>query len=285
MLIAEPTPTESPPETGATPSPTATVTVTATPTPGAGEQPDTDTATTDGFLTWGLPIAMVVIVLAGVGAILAHRIVVLRKDPERASDMRMTRPVLAIVLVGGLTLLATAAMRAGTEQVQLLLLGGVVSLSSAVVAFYFSSSGAADARKDLLAATMGTAQVPNLVHKRVGEARTLMSGQGLALVSDPVNAKDMDVVTGQRPPAGQSVAASTTVTVTAERIAAKATHGSPGEFDPQDAVPSNLVVLSSVVPRVEPDPADKWGTGEFVALGDKSQAHWDGKQWSAGAAP
>jgi hypothetical protein len=248
-------------------------------TPEDGEQPDSD----GGFPTWGLAVAMIVIVLAGLGAILWHRIVVLTKDPERASDMRMTRPVLAIVLVGGLTLLATAAMRGASEQVQLLLLGGMVSLSSAVVSYYFSSSGAADARKDLLAATMGTAQVPDVTNMRVSQARKKMSGQSLALVVDPASAPDNHIVTEQKPQVGQVVAGSTIVTVTAKPMA---TGAASGIFTPEgSAPPPTLADLTAADAPVQPEPANAWARGQHITLGDKTQAHWDGNRWSAGPAP
>jgi hypothetical protein len=57
-----------------------------------------------------------------------------------------------------------------------LLIGGVISLSSGAVAYYFAFSGATEARRDLLAATSGMAYVPNLVVKNLEEAQRIMSG-------------------------------------------------------------------------------------------------------------
>ncbi|WP_432878060.1 hypothetical protein ACQPYH_30075 [Kribbella sp. CA-245084] len=120
-------------------------------------------------LAWILILCVAVIVLAGVAAVLRHRLSLIKKAPDHASDLRMTRPVIAIILVGGLILLTVWSMGFGNPegQLQLLLTGAVISLSSAAVAFYFSSSGAADARKDLLTATGGRIIVPNLMNQRV----------------------------------------------------------------------------------------------------------------------
>ncbi|MEV0795928.1 hypothetical protein [Kribbella sp. NPDC050459] len=124
---------------------------TATPSPTSTESPVVNSST----LAWVVIICVALIVLAGVSAVLLHRIDLIRRAPDRASDLRMTRPVIAIILVGGLVLLTVWALGFGNPdgQLQLLLAGAVVSLASAAVAFYFSSSGAADARRDLLTAT------------------------------------------------------------------------------------------------------------------------------------
>ncbi len=60
-----------------------------------------------------------------------------------------------------------------------------------------------------------------------------------------------------------------------------ATSGTPGAFTPAGAVPpANLAAMSTVVAS----PATAWATGEYVVLGDASNAHWDGAAWAAGKA-
>ncbi|AOQ27066.1 hypothetical protein SEA_BRATAYLOR_16 [Streptomyces phage Brataylor] len=66
--------------------------------------------------------------------------------------------------------------------------------------------------------------------------------------------------------------------------ASGATAGAPGSWLPSGAVaPANLAALqgSSVTPS--PD-ATAWTTGQYVDLGDGSDAYWDGDSWASGQA-
>jgi len=61
-----------------------------------------------------------------------------------------------------------------------------------------------------------------------------------------------------------------------------ATAGSPGSFTPSGATPAaDLAGLNACTA----DPTTPWTEGQFVTLGDGSQAHWNGSSWSAGPAP
>lgn len=71
-------------------------------------------------------------------------------------------------------------------------------------------------------------------------------------------------------------------------VAGGVTAGAPGAFTPAGAKPpfdlnalKNDPVLGDAV---GPVPATAWSTGQYVLLGDRSQAHWDGTVWLAGAA-
>ena len=92
----------------------------------------------------------------------------------------MTRPVLALLLVGAVVILAAASLSIGDAAARNLLVGGVVSLSSAAAAYYFASSGATEARRDLMKAT-SPASAPQLEGKTVNKAQIMMSGLVLAL--------------------------------------------------------------------------------------------------------
>jgi PASTA domain len=169
------------------------------------------------FSEWtagGLLIGLVAaVVIAGVASVLTHRLVIQSSQPDSA-ESSMTRPVLALTLVGTLVLLAAGALTLGDKQTRNLLIGGVVSLSSAAVAFYFSSTGAKEARRDMMKATSGTT-VPDLVGKTFMEAQAAISLTSLMLVKpdpDPQTKK----ITSQRPEAGTSAAAGTTVTLVFE---------------------------------------------------------------------
>ena len=158
------------------------------------------------------------VVVLGMLAVLAHRLLIQSKAAD-SDDLSMTRPVLALVLVGTVVILAASAMTSGDRQTRNLLVGGVVSLGSAAVAFYFSSKGATEARRDLLKATSGTV-VPDLHGKTFPQAQEAISLTSLMLVKpDQV---PLTTVKTQHPNAGTIAAAGTSVSLVFE---AAATHG------------------------------------------------------------
>jgi len=58
--------------------------------------------------------------------------------------------------------------------------------------------------------------------------------------------------------------------------------GSPGGFTPPGAMaPANLAGMTGVTAS----PATAWTTGQFVRLGDGSNAYWSSTAWVAGIAP
>lgn len=60
-----------------------------------------------------------------------------------------------------------------------------------------------------------------------------------------------------------------------------ATAGTPGAFTPPGSVPpANLAAMTGVTAS----PTSAWTTGQYVTLGDSSQAHWSGTAWAAGPA-
>lgn len=150
--------------------------------------------------------------IVGLTSVLIHRFALQAKAPD-SDDASMTRPVLALVLVGTVVVLAAGSMTVGSNQTRNLLVGGIVSLASAAVAFYFSSKAATEARRDLLKATSGTA-VPDLVGKSFEDAAQTISLTPLVLVKpDPVPATK---IKSQEPKAGTTAAAGTTVTLVFE---------------------------------------------------------------------
>jgi hypothetical protein len=162
----------------------------------------------DEWTTSGLLVGVVgLVVFVGLISVLIHRFVLQATAPE-SDDSSMARPVLALVLVGTLVVLAAGSMSIGNTQTRNLLVGGVVSLASAAVAYYFSSKAATEARRDLLKATSGTA-VPDLVGKTFDEAAQIISLTPLVLVRpDPVPAGP---IKSQEPKAGTTAAAGTTM--------------------------------------------------------------------------
>jgi hypothetical protein len=65
-------------------------------------------------------------------------------------------------------------------------------------------------------------------------------------------------------------------------VATGATAGTPGSFTPDGSVaPANLAALATVTAS----PLTAWTTGQYVALGDDSNAYWTGSAWASGTAP
>lgn len=57
----------------------------------------------------------------------------------------------------------------------------------------------------------------------------------------------------------------------------------PGSFYPKDAgIPSNLAALVALGAFGN---TRAWKTGEYIVLGDASEAYWDSSAWQAGRAP
>lgn len=157
-------------------------------------------------------VAVGLMVLVGLVCVLMHRFMI--RSRHDAADTSMTRPVLAVLLVGAVLILAAASLSMDDADTRNLLIGGVVSLSSAAVAFYFSSTVATEARRDLMAATMGVEQVPDLKGKSLTDAQAIMSGSRLVLAVTNPPAPAGALVTKQDPPAGTSVKGAHSVTVT-----------------------------------------------------------------------
>jgi len=164
-------------------------------------------------LSPGWPLgSLVLLALAAVVAVIIYSFA----RPNDPSVPGITRSMLALVLVGGLMILAGASFAAGVDaQTRNLLLGGVVASASAAVAFYFASRSAESARRDVLNAALGTEVVPDLVGKTVSEAQAVTSRGSLMLkLPDPAPAST-DKVKSQSHAAGTSAPRGTVITVTA----------------------------------------------------------------------
>jgi uncharacterized membrane protein len=168
-------------------------------------------------------VAVGLIVLVGLVSVVIQRFISqsqtrrpsgTRQDSANPVESTMTRPVLAVLLVGTVLVLAAASLTFDDAEARNLLVGGVVSLSSAAVAFYFASSGATEARRDLLAATGATVEVPNLVGRTLADAYKIMSAHNLTLTPSDPPPGPTDVVSTQTPAAGTTVKTGRAVAVT-----------------------------------------------------------------------
>lgn len=60
-----------------------------------------------------------------------------------------------------------------------------------------------------------------------------------------------------------------------------ATAGAPGSWTPTGALP---VPTFTQMNAITATPATAWTTGQYVVLGDWSNAHWSGTAWASGKA-
>ncbi|MBU2667207.1 PASTA domain-containing protein [Actinoplanes bogorensis] len=152
------------------------------------------------------------IALAGL-AVLAAIIYTFLNRAQPDAGAGIVRPLLALILVGGLIILAGASFASDADaETRNLLIGGIVASASGVVAFYFASRVADEARKDLLKATMGTDTVPDLSTMTVDQAKAAMVAAPFSLVIPP-GAQPADPIKSQQPPAGTDARRGSSVTV------------------------------------------------------------------------
>jgi hypothetical protein len=162
-----------------------------------------------GWLLGSLMVLVGVAILASI----VYSFLRITQTPEQ-SGLGIIRAMLALVLVGGLVILAGASFSMGDTQTRSLLIGGLVASSAAAVAFYFASRDADNARRDLLNAALGTETVPKLEGLDVSQAQAMMSSGSLVLkLPEPVPAASAKIAT-QDNAAGPSVPRGTVVTVT-----------------------------------------------------------------------
>ncbi len=165
-----------------------------------------------------------VIVASGLVVILARYLLERRPRGKRGSavelasvspdaDATMVRSWIAISLVSGLLIFCAVAFYQGDKRLRDILFGALASNVGAAIAFYFSTKGAAQARKDVLNATMGTSETPNLVGLSLHDARTAMSAMSFQLVTLDPGADPGDTVKGQSIQPGSTVRKGTSLIV------------------------------------------------------------------------
>ncbi len=136
-----------------------------------------------------------------------------QQDGDGGPSSTLIRSWLTIALVAGLLVFCSVAFAIDDQSLRSTLIGGLVASAGVAVAFYFSSKSSDQARADILSATFGTVEVPNLVGMTVAQARTAMASASLSLRIDPSTAADTATVSSQLPPANSSVRPGTVVSV------------------------------------------------------------------------
>jgi hypothetical protein len=174
----------------------------------------------NGDATAMLVVIGVVVVLTGL-IVLLGRWVLTPKDAPPDEAPSLIRSWIAISLVSGLLFFCAASFLVSDSTLRSTLFGGLIGAVGTAVAFYFSSNAAAQARRDVLNAALGTVEVPDLVgipagSKTLGQAQEAMSQKSLQLQFSPSSATPAYKVTTQSPAAGTKVRSGSTVTVTTE---------------------------------------------------------------------
>ncbi|PTT67012.1 hypothetical protein [Arthrobacter sp. HMWF013] len=147
---------------------------------------------------------VIVLVLISLVVLTVFRFVQLGKETS-PGETSLTRPYLALLLVGSVVIITAASLAMDDPDLQKSLVGAVISLSSAAVGFYFASAEATDARRDLLKSTAQTVQVPDLKGMTIEAAKDVVKTVPLSLIVPP----DLDPsshktthIGSQFPPAG-----------------------------------------------------------------------------------
>jgi hypothetical protein len=110
-------------------------------------------------------------------------------------------------------ILAAASLGWDDSTTRNILIGGVVSLSSAAAAFYFASTNATEARRDLMQATATGMPVPDLHGKTIDQATVALRGTGLKLVVWDGEPASNGPITKQMPLGGTVISGSDSVVV------------------------------------------------------------------------
>ncbi|CAH0199901.1 hypothetical protein SRABI83_01877 [Arthrobacter sp. Bi83] len=131
-----------------------------------------------------------------------------RQHRARENTTSLTRPILAVLLVGTLVIMSVASLISSNADLQKTLIGPIVSLASAAAGFYFASANATDARRDMLdAATAHASTVaPNLTGKTLEQAQSLITRTDFTLKVNMPAPKPASIIQSQTPSPGERIA-------------------------------------------------------------------------------
>jgi hypothetical protein len=137
-----------------------------------------------------------------------------RRVPGANSDKTLIRSWLAISLAGGLLIFAAISFWIDDTTLRSTLIGGLVANAGAAIAFYFASKSSDQARQDILAASLPSTVVPNLLGKTLADAQGLLAATPLRLEVNTPQPKDGAQVIAQHPAAQQLAVQGSPVAVT-----------------------------------------------------------------------
>jgi heme/copper-type cytochrome/quinol oxidase subunit 2 len=131
-----------------------------------------------------------------------------RQHNTHENATSLTRPILAVLLVGTLVTIAVASLISSNADLQKTLIGPIVSLASAAAGFYFASANATDARRDMMNAATAHAWTvaPNLAGKTLEQAQSLIARTDFTLKVNMAAAHPTSIIQSQTPSPGERVA-------------------------------------------------------------------------------
>jgi hypothetical protein len=174
-------------------------------------------ATAPTTLSWGQTLALVGII-AGTVVVIGIVVIVARSVGSKDPGQSVVRSWLALTLVVGLVLFCAVTFAINDPNLRSTVFGGLTASTGAAVAFYFSSRGSDQARKDILDATFGTDPVPDLSGMSEADATAALGKTSLKLEVSPDSSKVGNaVVKSQAPPKDSIVRKGSSVVVTIGR--------------------------------------------------------------------
>lgn len=162
----------------------------------------------------------IVLGIIAVTVLIGGLLVILSRGRSGRSDGNMStiRSWLAVALVSGLILFCAVSLAIPDSSMRSTLFGGLIASAGAASAFYFASSNSDQARKDILDASFGTMEVPDLVNKTLDQVHEVVARSAMELQVQPSDAAGTATVRAQDPPAGVRVRRGSTLTVSADDL-------------------------------------------------------------------
>lgn len=174
--------------------------------------------TTVSTLTWDQVLVGLLIVTA---AVLGAGLIVLwmrhNMKGRDSAPSSMMRSWLAIALVMGLLLFTVFSFGVDDQSLRSTLIGAVAASAGSVIAFYFASKSADQARQDILSSVFPTVTVPDLTGQSKDTAQTNLQHAQLTMAVTTGSSDDAAAtVQSQAPAAHAQARPGTTVEVTVQ---------------------------------------------------------------------
>jgi cytochrome bd-type quinol oxidase subunit 2 len=158
-------------------------------------------------LTWDQVLVALLVVTAAV--LLAGLIVLWMRNNMKERDpasSSMMRSWLAIALVMGLLLFTVFSFGVEDESLRSTLIGAVAASAGSVIAFYFASKSADQARQDILSSVFPTVSVPDLTGQSKDTAQANLLHAQLAMTIGAGSSEATEATVKTQAPAAHSQA-------------------------------------------------------------------------------
>jgi hypothetical protein len=221
-----------------------------TPTPDAAQQ------LTGGDKALTLWLVVGFLLLAGIVVAFGRRAIEAKPTSGAAAgdqpaapkeDRTLIRSWIAISLVGGLLIFTAISFWISDTTLRSTLIGGLVANAGAAVAFYFASKSADQARRDILAASLPSTVVPNLIGDKPAAVNEKLAATSLPVRPTPLNPHPDSQAVDQTPRPDQTTGPGSSVDVTFAGPVPDLLTMKPSEA---------RLALEAVGLSLDPDPAD-----------------------------